>query len=205
MRPGLKHGPNGDDGVEGGADAVVARLLFPASAITARAGSALAEVKVDKRADLRRTMPVALGLARRLFVPVALVVVCIGVAGVAATVILSLTVRADDRPVRRAPFEGGSVPFILTCFRITDWRRPHFPALPLGAPTVEDAVEVRHLAPEPDSIFRVRTKSGGLVVLLVGAEQLAELKTACDLVIGPVFQETADAGAGTNARKPDTL
>ena len=95
MRPGHKHVPNRDDGFEGAVDAVVVRLLFPASAITARAGSALAEVKVDKRADLRRTMPVALGLARRQLVPVALVVFCIGVAGVAATVLLALTARTD--------------------------------------------------------------------------------------------------------------
>ena len=86
-----------------------------------------------------------------------------------------------------------------------DWRRPHFPALLLGAHTVEDAVEVRHPASDPDSIFRVRTKSGGLVMLLLGAEQLAELIRACDLVIEPVFQETADAEAGINARKPHKL
>ena len=95
MRAGLKHVPNGEDGFEGAADAVAARLLFPANAITAGAGSALAEVKVDNRADLRRTMAVALGLARRLLLPVALVVGCIRVAAVAATVVLVLTASTD--------------------------------------------------------------------------------------------------------------
>jgi len=129
MRPGLKPIPNVDDSFEGAADAVVARLHFPARAIKAHAGSALAELEVDNRADLRRTMPGVHGLARRVLLPVSLVVVCFGVAAVAATVVLALTARNDGRPVCRAPFGVGSVFFILTCLRLTDWRIPHFPAL----------------------------------------------------------------------------
>ncbi len=93
--------------------------------------------------------------------------------------------------------------FILICLRLSDWRRRHFPALLLGSTTVEDAVEIWHPPSESDSSFRVRTKFGRLGVLLLGAEQLAELSPACDLVIGPIFLETDDTEAGTDARKPD--
>ena len=95
MRPGRKHIPNGDDGLEGAADAVEAPLLFPGCAITTRVGSALAELEVANRVDLRRTMPVVHDLARLRHVPIALGVVCIGVAAVAGTVLLVPTARTD--------------------------------------------------------------------------------------------------------------
>ena len=155
MRPGLKLIPNVDDSFEGAADAVAARLHFPGRAITAHAGSALAEQEVDNRADLRRTLPGMNGLARLVLLPLTLVVVCFAVAVGAANVVLALTARTDGRPVCRAPFGVGSVFFILTCLRLTDWRRLHFPALLLGDATVEDAVEVRDLSSDSDSIFPV--------------------------------------------------
>ena len=70
----------------------------------------------------------------------------------------------------------------------------------MGDATGIDAVEVRDLSSDSDTIFPVRKLAGAIGALFLVAEQIDEFSRAWDLVIGPVFTGTTDAGGGLDAK-----
>ena len=109
--------------------------------------------------------------ARGLIPFFSVVVVSIEEAVLAATRVLGFQSRTDERRVLPSPFRPDSASFILTCLLLKDWGGPIFAAVLLGASTVEDAVDIRDLTYDSDSIFPVPNQSGVLRGLLFVAEQ----------------------------------